>query len=65
METIVIKVTDRDARVIASYLRTAYGMNKNTGLSKLAEIAVRRAVAEQARKELAEAEKLAERTGDE
>ena len=57
METITIKVTDQDARVIASYLRTAYGLNKNTGLSKLCEIAVRRAVAAQARVELDEAEK--------
>jgi len=57
METITIKITDRDARVIAGFLRAAYGKNKNTSLNTLCEIAIRTEVAKQAQKELDEAEK--------
>lgn len=58
METITIKVTDQDALAITHYLRAAYGKHKNTSLNTLCEIAVRRAVAAQARVELDESEKL-------
>ena len=44
MKTITIQVTNEDARVWAWVLRKEYSKDKRTGLDKLCEIAVRRAV---------------------
>lgn len=57
MKTIKIEVTNNDAWAIASYLRDRYKRDRRTTLNKLCEIAIRREVAEQARIELAAAEK--------
>ncbi|MFH1635560.1 MAG: hypothetical protein ABIG63_16335 [Chloroflexota bacterium] len=60
MQTITIKVTDGNARLWAVMLRERYGRDKRTGLDRLAEIAVRRAVLEQLSKECYAGEALLE-----
>ena len=53
MKTITINVTDDDARLWAWILRKEYGKDKRTGLDKLCEIAVRKAVVKALENDLA------------
>ncbi len=51
-QTYTIDIVLSDAEI--HYLRKLFGENKNTGVARLVAIAVKRAVAEEARQELVE-----------
>lgn len=52
METIEIKVTDKNARLIRYFLGRKYNKDKRTSLRKLCNIAIAREVRQQAEKDV-------------
>lgn len=55
---VTIAFRDTEARAIRGFLAEKYGAKKGTSIEALCKLAIRREVAEQAKKELADAEKL-------
>lgn len=57
MQTVTIKLTDRQARWATMILRERYGKDGRTNLNKLAKIALLMEIADESEKDLIKAEK--------